>query len=102
MPGTAVTSSRSLQAIMVFLKSTFSRSVGAMRIAIVGGTGKEGSGLDIQWGRAGHVVIIGQGDAGKGRLRAADASPAGLRGLDGGGQAYAAARGEPEALSTQN
>ena len=30
-----------------------------MRIGIVGGTGKEGSGLGIRWALAGHEVLIG-------------------------------------------
>src|SRR6266851_2236552 len=94
MPGTAVTSSRSLQAIMVFLKSTFSRSVGVMRIAIVGGTGKEGSGLAIRWGRAGHVVIIGSRDGEKARARAAELTAAGHGAFEGGDNLEAAREGE--------
>jgi len=30
-----------------------------MVIAILGGTGKEGSGLALRWALAGHVVIVG-------------------------------------------
>ncbi len=36
-----------------------------MRIAILGGTGKEGSGLALRWANAGHEVIIGSRDAEK-------------------------------------
>jgi len=36
-----------------------------MRIAILGGTGKEGSGLALRWANAGHQVIIGSRDAEK-------------------------------------
>lgn len=34
-----------------------------MKIAIVGGTGKEGSGLALRWARAGEAVVIGSRDA---------------------------------------
>ncbi len=34
-----------------------------MKIAIVGGTGKEGSGLALRWARAGEEVVIGSRDA---------------------------------------
>ncbi|MCS7059961.1 MAG: NADPH-dependent F420 reductase [Anaerolineae bacterium] len=36
-----------------------------MQIAIVGGTGKEGSGLALRWANAGHEIIIGSRDAEK-------------------------------------
>ena len=34
-----------------------------MRIAVLGGTGKEGSGLALRWANSGHAVIIGSRDA---------------------------------------
>jgi 8-hydroxy-5-deazaflavin:NADPH oxidoreductase len=34
-----------------------------MRIAILGGTGREGRGLAVRWARAGHQVIIGSREA---------------------------------------
>ena len=34
-----------------------------MNIAILGGTGKEGTGLGARWARAGHAIIIGSRDA---------------------------------------
>src|SRR5215470_14090482 len=34
-----------------------------MNIAILGGTGKEGSGLAMRWAVAGHAIIIGSRDA---------------------------------------
>jgi NADPH-dependent F420 reductase len=43
-----------------------------MRIGIVGGTGKEGSGLGLRWAVAGHEVLIGSRDAERGRSRAAE------------------------------
>jgi hypothetical protein len=48
-----------------------------MRIAIIGGTGKEGGGLAIRWARAGHAVVIGSRDGEKARARAAELSAAG-------------------------
>jgi NADPH-dependent F420 reductase len=38
-----------------------------MRIGIVGGTGKLGSGLAVRWTRAGHEILIGSRDVGKAR-----------------------------------
>ena len=43
-----------------------------MRIGIVGGTGKEGSGLGIRWALAGHEVLIGSRDAERARGKAAE------------------------------
>jgi 8-hydroxy-5-deazaflavin:NADPH oxidoreductase len=34
-----------------------------MKIAVLGGTGKEGSGLALRWANAGHEVVIGSRDA---------------------------------------
>lgn len=41
-----------------------------MKIAILGGTGKEGSGLGYRWAAAGHEVIIGSRTAEKGEAAA--------------------------------
>lgn len=43
-----------------------------MRIGIVGGTGKEGSGLGVRWATAGHEVLIGSRDAERARGKAAE------------------------------
>ena len=43
-----------------------------MRIAIVGGTGKEGSGLGLRWAMAGHEIIIGSRDPERARAKAAE------------------------------
>jgi NADPH-dependent F420 reductase len=43
-----------------------------MKIAIVGGTGKEGGGLAIRWARAGHHVVLGSRDAARAQARAAE------------------------------
>ncbi len=42
-----------------------------MKIAVLGGTGKEGSGLALRWAHAGHEVVIGSRDAEK-ALRVAE------------------------------
>jgi NADPH-dependent F420 reductase len=41
-----------------------------MKIAVIGGTGKEGSGLALRWANAGHEVIIGSRDPEKARRAA--------------------------------
>src|SRR5215510_3164316 len=43
-----------------------------MRIAIVGGTGKGGSGLGARWATAGHDVVIGSRDAERARGKATE------------------------------
>ncbi len=43
-----------------------------MKIAILGGTGKEGSGLGARWALAGHSIIIGSRDAERARTKAAE------------------------------
>jgi len=43
-----------------------------MRIGIVGGTGKEGSGLGLRWALTGHEVLIGSRDPERARGRAAE------------------------------
>jgi NADPH-dependent F420 reductase len=49
-----------------------------MKIAIIGGTGKEGAGLAARWAVAGHGVILGSRDAERARGKAAE-----LRGRTG-------------------
>lgn len=58
-----------------------------MRIGIVGGTGKEGSGLALRWARAGHTVTIGSRDGERGKdaarkLSSAEVSLAGGSNID--------------------
>ena len=43
-----------------------------MNIGVLGGTGKEGSGLAYRWALAGHEVVIGSRDAGKASAGAAE------------------------------
>lgn len=70
-----------------------------MRIAIIGGTGKEGGGLAIRWSRAGHSVVIGSRDADKARARAAELVAAGHGAIEGADNA-AAAEGADVAVLT--
>jgi len=44
----------------------------AMKIGIIGGTGKEGRGLAVRWAKAGHDVVIGSRDAERGAAKAAE------------------------------
>ncbi|MDP2625712.1 MAG: NADPH-dependent F420 reductase [Candidatus Rokubacteria bacterium] len=41
-----------------------------MRIAILGGTGKEGAGLGLRWAQAGHEIVIGSRDAARAAVKA--------------------------------
>ena len=43
-----------------------------MNIGVLGGSGKEGSGLAYRWALAGHAVVIGSRDAGKAQTSAAE------------------------------
>jgi len=43
-----------------------------VRIAILGGTGKEGAGLAQRWAQAGHEVVIGSRDAARAGAKAAE------------------------------
>jgi 8-hydroxy-5-deazaflavin:NADPH oxidoreductase len=61
-----------------------------MRIGIVGGTGKQGSGLAVRWARAGHASAIGSRDAAKARAHAEELARAGHGSIEGGDNAWAA------------
>ena len=41
-----------------------------MKLAIVGGTGREGHGMALRWARAGYHVMIGSRDASRGTEKA--------------------------------
>ena len=58
-----------------------------MRIAIVGGTGREGRGLALRWAKVGHQVALGSRDAERARARAGELAPTLHDGVDpaGGG-----------------
>jgi 8-hydroxy-5-deazaflavin:NADPH oxidoreductase len=69
-----------------------------MRIGIVGGTGKQGTGLARRWARAGHAIAIGSRDAARARAHAAQMA-AGGGSLEGGDNAWAAREAEVVVLS---
>ena len=56
-----------------------------MKIAIIGGTGKEGSGLAVRWASHGHEVAIGSRDAARGVERAKELNDEYSIKLRGGG-----------------
>lgn len=58
-------------------------------IAVLGGTGKEGSGLALRWAKAGHRVIVGSRDAAK-----ASAAAAAMQQRLGGGDISGMANGQ--------
>lgn len=69
-----------------------------MRLGIVGGTGKLGSGLAQRWARAGHTIAIGSRDPAKARAHAGDLAARGLA-VTGGDNAWAAQEGEVVVLT---
>lgn len=60
-----------------------------MRIGIVGGTGKLGSGLAMRLARAGHAIMLGSRDPAKARAHAAELTQAGHGAIEGGDNAWA-------------
>ena len=60
-----------------------------MRIAIVGGTGKLGSGLAVRWARSGNEVVLGSRQAEKARLHAATLVTGGHGFIEGADQVKA-------------
>lgn len=70
-----------------------------MKIAIVGGTGKEGRGLAVRWSRAGHDVAVGSRDAERAKEKAAELTALGLGHVSGGANADVAAAAEVVLLS---
>jgi 8-hydroxy-5-deazaflavin:NADPH oxidoreductase len=69
-----------------------------MRIGIVGGTGKLGSGLAVRWARAGHTIALGSRDPARARDRAAQLAGDG-HAVEGGDNAWAAREGEVVVLT---
>jgi NADPH-dependent F420 reductase len=49
-----------------------------MRVGVIGGTGKEGSGLALRWARAGHAVTVGSRDGARGKEAAQKLSSGGV------------------------
>ena len=69
-----------------------------MRIGIVGGTGKLGSGLAQRWARAGHSIALGSRDPAKARTLAEALRTQGFT-MEGGDNAWAAGQGEVVVLT---
>jgi NADPH-dependent F420 reductase len=70
-----------------------------MKIAIVGGTGKEGQGMAARWARAGHAVHIGSRDAERARAAAAELSGKAGAQISGGDNAWAVRQADVVVLS---
>jgi NADPH-dependent F420 reductase len=58
-----------------------------MKLGLVGGTGKEGSGLSVRWAKAGHTVAIGSRDALRAKEKATELSAEGAVNITGGDNA---------------
>jgi 8-hydroxy-5-deazaflavin:NADPH oxidoreductase len=65
-----------------------------MKIAIVGGTGKEGRGMAARWARTGHEVWIGSRDAERARTSAAELSALAGHAIAGGDNTWAVQQAE--------
>ncbi len=63
----------------------------SLNIAVLGGTGSEGSGLAFRWAAAGHRVTIGSRDAERAAVAAAELSALGSGRISGAGNREAAA-----------
>jgi NADPH-dependent F420 reductase len=70
-----------------------------MKIGIVGGTGKLGSGLAVRLARAGHTVLVGSRDAAKARAHVAELTAAGATGIEAGDNTWAAREAEVVVLT---
>ena len=70
-----------------------------MRIAVVGGTGKEGRGMAARWAKAGHEVFIGSRDAERATLCAAELRTETNGKVDGGDNPSAVRASEAVVLS---
>lgn len=72
-----------------------------MKIAVVGGTGKEGSGMALRWAKAGHEVFIGSRDGARAQAKAGELSARipGTPAIQGGDNAWAVANAAVAVLS---
>jgi NADPH-dependent F420 reductase len=71
-----------------------------MRVGIVGGTGKQGTGLARRWIRAGHTIAIGSRDPARARAHAAEiAGDTPSTTVEGGDNVWAASGAEVIVLS---
>jgi 8-hydroxy-5-deazaflavin:NADPH oxidoreductase len=65
-----------------------------MRIGVLGGTGKLGTGLALRWARAGHPILVGSRDPAKARGAAADVARAAGGSIEGGDNEWVARSAE--------
>ena len=70
-----------------------------MKIAIVGGTGKEGRGMAVRWAKAGHAVFLGSRDAARARATADELFAQAGHPLEGGDNREAVAAADVVVLS---
>jgi NADPH-dependent F420 reductase len=70
-----------------------------MKVAIIGGTGKEGQGMAARWARAGHAVYIGSRDGERARAAAAELASRAGPGISGGDNAWAVQQADVVVLS---
>lgn len=70
-----------------------------MRVAIIGGTGKEGRGMALRWARAGHEVLIGSRDGARAEHAAAELGALAGKPVRGGDNATVVAQAEVAVLS---
>jgi NADPH-dependent F420 reductase len=70
-----------------------------MRVAIIGGTGKEGQGMAARWAKAQHTVFIGSRDAARAQAAAVELSRRLGQAVEGGDNAWAVAQAEIAVLS---
>ena len=81
--------------VALTINSSLERTNTTVRIAILGGTGKEGAGLAQRWAQAGHEIVIGSRAADRAQAKAAEmaAQVPGAR-VEGMSNRDAAASGE--------
>lgn len=70
-----------------------------MKIAIIGGTGKEGRGMGVRWARAGHAVHIGSRDAERARATAEELCTLAGKPVQGGDNVWAVDQADLAVLS---
>jgi len=70
-----------------------------MRIAILGGTGREGRGLALRWAKAGHEVVVASRDAARAARSAEELSGLGCGAIQGGDYTRALAGAEVVVVS---
>ncbi|HEX7476813.1 MAG TPA: NADPH-dependent F420 reductase [Polyangiales bacterium] len=70
-----------------------------MKIAVVGGTGKEGRGMALRWAKAGHSVFIGSREAERAASKAQELRAGGAGAIEGGDNAWAVQQAEVVVLS---